>query len=290
MDSRFNTSMTKSKKKQFLFFRRLPPPPKGEFGGLEKLMFDWFERVDYNTSEVVLVVTKGWGERFKSEADQRQLSLKVEELPFDYFKIGPLQRFFDMFNFLKSYRPAGILFFQGYFEEFGMPEILAAALKTKGHVFMHENMGSIEPPKSSSKKYFGFIPGIGLWWQYYMFCIRFRANICKNILTVSEEIKDRYINWWKYPKNKVMVAYHGVDSKIFFPDLNQGQVLRQKFNLPLQDPVFMTMSRITSIKRLDRAIEAFNIVFQEKSNVHLVLFGSGPLERECQELAARLPC
>ena len=73
-------------KKQFLFFRRLPPPPAGEYGGLEKLMFDWFERIDYAKTEAIVVVTTGWKERFLKEAQLRHLPLIIVESPFDFFK------------------------------------------------------------------------------------------------------------------------------------------------------------------------------------------------------------
>jgi glycosyltransferase involved in cell wall biosynthesis len=280
----------KVQRKQFLFFRRIPAPPKGEYGGLEKLMFDWFERIDYAATEVVVVVTTGWKERFQKEAQQRGLPLTVEELPFDYFKVGPVQRFWDMRHFLKNYRPSGIIFFQAYFEEFGLPELMVARWKAKGNVFMHENMGTVKPPENSSKKHFGVIPGAGLWWQYYMFCIRSRADLSKNILTVSQEIKNRYVSWWGYAPKKVLVTHHGVDSKDFSPDAKVRMSLRQKFKLPEKDRIFIIIARFTPIKRLDRAIRAFNIIFQRSPDVRLVLVGSGPLDDECRQIAGALPC
>ncbi|MBF0503857.1 MAG: glycosyltransferase [Candidatus Omnitrophica bacterium] len=252
-------------------------------------MFDWFERIDYGTSDVIIIVTTGWNERFLKEARQRCLPIKVEELPFDYFKIGPIKRFFDMVNFLKNYRPSGIIFFQAHFEEFGLPELLPALWKAKGNVFMHENTGSLKAPARTSKKHFGLIPGAGLWWQYYMFCIKFRAYVTKKILAVSQEIKNRYTSWWGYPVDKIQVFYHGVDSKNFSPDPDLRINLRHKLNLPDDAKILIMVARFTPLKRIDRAIRAFNIIFMNRNDIHLVLVGSGPLENECRQLAASLP-
>ncbi len=276
--------------KQFLFFRRLPPHPKGEWGGLEKLMFDWFERIDHAQTDVVVIVTTGWKERFLQEARQRGLPLKVEEQPFDYFHVGPLRRFFDMLKFLNGYRPFGIVFFQAHFEEFGLPELIAASWAAKGNIFMHENTGSLKPPACTSRKYFGFIPGLGLWWQYYMFCIRFRAHVAKNILAVSQGIKDRYVSWWGYPDHKVIISYHGVDTGNFLPDTSIRTKMRQQLNFSEQDKILIAVARLTPLKRIDRAIRAFNILYQNNPDAHLVLVGAGPLEGECRQLAGSLPC
>lgn len=277
-------------KKQFLFFRRLPPYLQGEYGGLEKLMFDWFERIDYSKISVIVVVTKGWKERFLKEAQQRRLSLEVFELPFDYFHVGPMKRFFDMYQFLNQFKPYGIILFQAHFEEFGLPELIAASIRTNGNVFMHENTGSLKPPECSTKKHFGFLPGLGLWWVYYMMGIKLRAYISKNILAVSQEIKNRYVNWWGYPASKVHVSYHGVDSKKFYSDPQSRKHLRKELNIPENDTVFINLARFTPLKRIDRGIKAFDLVFQKSKNIHLVLVGSGPLENECRQLASGLSC
>ncbi len=277
-------------KKQFMFFRRLPPLPQGEYGGLEKLMFDWFERIDYAAIEVVVVVTTGWKDRFLKEAQQRHLDLMVVEAPFDFFHRSPRQRFFDMSDILKGYNPYAIVFFQAHYEEFGLPELIPAALKSRGNVFMHENTGSLQPPQVLSKKHFGFIPGIGLWWHYYMFCIKARAYVTKKILAVSHEIKNRYVSWWGYPSEKVLVSYHGVDSKSFFPDSNIRTRLRGQLAIPEGDKVFVMVARFTPLKRIDRAIRAFDMVCRDQAHIHLALVGSGPLEDECRHLTAGLPC
>ena len=253
-------------------------------------MLDWFEKIDFTAADVILVVTIGWKERFLQEAHKRHLPLTVVESPFDFFYATPLKRFTDMYSLIKTYKPSGIVFFQGHFEEFGLPELIPAFWKAKGNIFMHENLGSPQPPQRSSKKYFGFIPGAGLWWEYYMLCIRLRAYVTKNILTVSREIKNRYVSWWGYPADRVLVAYHGVDSKNFSPDPAIKARMRRQLGIPENDKTFISVARFTEVKRLDRVIRAFNSIYQNDKNIHLILVGSGPLENEYRQLAGSLPC
>ena len=44
--------MPTSNKKNFFFAAITSITLKGEWGGLEKLMFDWFERIDYSVNDV----------------------------------------------------------------------------------------------------------------------------------------------------------------------------------------------------------------------------------------------
>ena len=46
---------------------------------------------------------------------------------------------------------------------------LAGFLAARGNVYMHENLGSEPPVERSSRKYLGFIPGLGLWWYQQLF-------------------------------------------------------------------------------------------------------------------------
>lgn len=278
------------KRRQFMFFRRLPMPPEGEWGGLEKLMFDWFERLRDTNCEVIVTVTTGWKDRFVKEAKDRSLSLVMEELPFNFFQIGPIRRFWKMSRFLKNYRPVGIVFFQAHHAEFGLPELMAAAWRAKGNIFMHENSGCQKPLQRLSRKHFGFIPGIGLWWFCQLFCVQGRAYVTKNILAVSREIKRRYVSFWMYPSDRVIVTHHGIDPGVFLPDPYVRMRLRHELKFSDQDKIFISMARLTPFKRPDRAIKAFDILFKDRSDIHLVLAGSGPLERNCRQLSQTLSC
>jgi glycosyltransferase involved in cell wall biosynthesis len=274
-------------KKTFIFFRRLPTPPEGEWGGLEELMFDWFERIDYKKCNVYVGVTKGWKERFSREAQKYNIPLTVIELPFG-FDEGIIKRFLNMWKFLNNFKADSIIYFQAHFMEFSIAEILAGSLRSNGNVFMHENSGSLMPPEKSSKRHFGFIPGLGLWWQLNQSLINLRAHASKKVLVVSDEIKNRYVSWWKYPHTQVSVMYHGTDTKKFVPSSEDRQKLRRELNIHSSEIVIISTARFTKIKCLDRLLKAFDVLSKEFDHLRLLMVGSGPLEKELKGLAQTL--
>ncbi len=276
-------------KKKFIFLRPLPPFPEGEWGGLEKLMFDVLERVDYKTNDVYVGVTKGWKPRFEEEARHKSLPLTVLEWPFD-FRNGLMKRFWVSILFLKKLRPDTIVFFQAHHQEISIAEILAGTLLSRGNVFMHENLGPLPPPPMSTRRHFGFLPGLGLWWQWRRFLMYMRAHVARRILTVSREIKNRYVDWWGYPAAKVLVAYHGTDPIQFSPSREVRQNIRSQLKLKATDVVLITTARLTKMKCLDRVIRSFDALAERYQDLRLIMAGTGPLEQELKELAGSLKC
>jgi len=279
--------MTSITKKHFIFLRQLPPILKGEWGGLEKLMFDWLKRIDYQKADVTVVVTTGWQQRFQEEAKKYALPLNIIEFEFtdNYW-----QRFIGIFSLLKSQKPSGCVFFQAWYSDVNLADLLAAFLSTRGQVYMHENLGSPLPLERSTKKYFGFLPRLGLWWYFQRALINLRPYLCKKVLVVSKDIKEKYVSEWKYPQRKIAVTYHGVDAVRYAPSQEIRQKMREKLHVGLSDKVFITTARFTQQKCLGRVIEAFDTVWREDKNMWLLMAGNGPLDEELRKLAASSSC
>lgn len=276
-------------KKTFFFLRRLPMPPEGEWGGLERLMFDWFERIDYARTNVFVGVTPGWKQRFQEEAQKLTLPLNVVELKFN-FNDGILKRFWRMWLFLRSFHPDAVVYFQGHFMEFSVAEVFAGSLSCHGNVFMHENISSPMPPEKVSKRYFGFLPGLGIWWQVNRLLVNARGYMAKRVLVVSQEIKSRYVSWWKYPQKQVSVMYHGTDTQKFSPSTAEKERLRNQLNIRPEDIIIISTARLSKIKRVDRILKAFDLLSKDFTNLRLMIAGQGPLENDLRQLAASLHC
>ena len=186
------------KKSQHYVFMRLMPPVI-VWGGLEKLMLQWFERIDLTRCRATLVVSRGGGEIYSKYLKAKNLPVDVVEFPFRVnfrYTESFFSRIAKTFRLLKSLKPNQIMFFQGSFTDFDLSHILAAFLTAKGNVYMHENLGAPEPSVKSSKKYFGFLPGVGLWWYGERYLTPLRARFCKKIFVVSSEIKYRMVKFW----------------------------------------------------------------------------------------------
>ena len=67
-------------RKHIVFLRRLPNTLM--WGGLEKLMMDWFERIDYSACRVTLAISPGGKKLFKDKFDEMNLPIEIIEFPF----------------------------------------------------------------------------------------------------------------------------------------------------------------------------------------------------------------
>lgn len=274
-------------KKHIVLLRKLPHPAKGEWGGLECLMMDWLKRIDYQSCKVSIAVTSGWKNKFQTE--MKGLPVCVVEFPFS-LENKAFDRFKNMFRFLKMLKADQAIFFQAWLWEFRLPEILAGFLVTKNHAYMHENLGPPEPPRKSSKKHLGIFPGLAIWWHIPRLATNLRAHFCKYIITVSHELKSQLITLWGYPSNKIMVSHHGVNIDEYCPSKEKRLRIRNELNIETSETVIVMAARLTEQKRVDRMIEAFDIICQKNTQLTLLIAGSGPLENKLKELAKSKPC
>lgn len=274
----------------YVFLRLVPPVIV--WGGLEKLMLQWFERIDYTQCRATLVIATGGGDIYSKYIKSKNLPVDVIEFPFRVnFKYTEnfFGRFVKTLQLLKKLKPDQVVFFQGSFSDFDLSHVLAAFFTAKGNVYMHENLGAPEPLVKSSKKYFKLISGVGLWWHAERYFNPWRARFCKKIFVVSSEIKDRMVKLWHYPAHKVDVLYHGVDIKVFCPSSEVKQTMRQRMGIPASDLVIIAAARLSQEKCLDRAIDAFDELCRQHSHLHLLIAGTGPYEERLKILAAGKP-
>ena len=271
----------------FVLFRLMPQVIV--WGGLEKLMLQWFERIDFTRCRATLVVSTGGGEIYSKYLKVKNLPVEVVEFPFRVnfrYTENFFGRLAKTFQFLKKLKPDQVMFFQGSFVDFDLSHILAAFLTAKGNVYMHENLGAPEPSVKSSKKYFGFLPGVGLWWYAERYLTPLRTRFCRKIFVVSAEIKERMVKLWHYPAHRVEVLYHGVDIKRFRPSEQIKQKMRESMGIPSSDIVIIVAARLSQEKCIDRAIDAFDALCPEYPHMHLWIAGTGPYEERLKTLAA----
>ena len=260
------------------------------WGGLEKLMLEWFERIDYSRCKVTLGIAKGWKDSFDENLRAKHIPVEVIALPFDLQKGSFPTRFLKLFFFLKKLRPSSIVFMQGQLFCFDFAHTLAGFLAASGDIYMHENLGPPIPPAKVSRRYFGFIPGIGMWWYIEKYSALLRAYISKKIVVVSKEIEERLISLWHYPPGKIVVQYHGVDLQQYRPSAEIRFKIRAALKISAEETVIIVTARLSQVKCIHRTIEAFDALSRQFPNLRLLIAGSGPLENELQGLAKSKPC
>jgi glycosyltransferase involved in cell wall biosynthesis len=199
---------------------------------------------------------------------------------------GFFGRLFKTVGLLRNLKPDMVMFFQGSFTDFDLAHVIAASLTAKGQVYMHENLGAPLPSVKNSKKYFGFIHGMGLWWYAERYLTPLRARFCKKIFVVSAEIKQRMVELWHYPADKLEILYHGVDVARFRPSSDIKRQLRASMGILDSDIVIIAAARLSQEKCIDRAIDAFDALSQHYPGLHLLIAGTGPYEERLKTLAA----
>ena len=199
----------KQKLKHIVFLRNPEEPPV--WGGLEKLMLDWFKRIDYDQHKVTLAISRKWVEIFEKKIQNENVPIKVVALPYGHKQGSVLKRFFKLFPFFKKFKT----FFGGIYSKAGFFLLILL-------MFWRDSSRPLEgsicmkiwrlpyPCPSQAKGILGLFQGVGHMVVYSNSNLaRSRAVISKKTLVVSRGIKENLISLWHYPANKILVQYHG---------------------------------------------------------------------------------
>jgi glycosyltransferase involved in cell wall biosynthesis len=245
------------------------------WGGAENRLLGYFANNNPVYNRITLAVTHDiFSERLRSEG----ISIDVIFFPFG-FSLKSWQRFWAMFHFLKALKPDKVVYVQGAFTDFLLPDFLAGFLITRGNIFSLEVLGAPEPPRKETKKHFGFLRGVGLWWYKRMLPDILKGWLCKRILSVSQGVTDRLVDWYYFPKHRIINVYGGVDFDRYVKNNEKRKHIRSQFGISDSQIVVISTARLSKEKCLDRLISAFDHLSQHYPNVSLFLLGDGP-ERE----------
>jgi len=269
--------------KHYLFLRRYSCNDLS--GGIERRILDWFKYIDYSKYKISLAMIENRNNVFSRDIISNHLHVNVVYRKYDY-RHNFLIKFLNMIALFREVKPSHVVFVQGSFTDFNLPDVLAGFLYTRGNVFMTEHTGAPAHPSKKRNKYFKVIPGIGFWWHRRKVGYLLRAYLVKRIYAASNEVKDRIVKLYKYPEKKVISKYHGVDVGLFTPDIDTRIEMRAKMNIPDDHKVIVSTARLSPEKSLHRLINAFEIVSKKFKNCWLVMVGDGPLMDELRSLAA----
>jgi GT2 family glycosyltransferase len=274
----------KGTRAHYVFLRKFAPTDS--YGGCEGLLLNWLRKIDSSSYKASLVITSGRREIFHGKADSLKLPHNIIEHKFitkpDFFR-----QFFSTFFLLRRLKANRAIFVEGCFGNFSLAEILAGYLATEGNLFLVETQGLAELPEKVSRKYFGFLPGLGLWWHQYMWQQRQLGILPKKILAVSKEVKERLVDRLEFSGEKIVVQYTGITTGEFSPSNETRNRLRKEMGLPQDCRVIISTARLNKIKALHRLINAFDIASQKHPNLYLLFTGDGPLKDELRKSASQ---
>ena len=259
-----------------LFLRR-----SKAFGGIEVLLMDWISSIDFGKNAVTVASTM---DCYSDKIAERQLpvSCRTCSLPVTG---NPWKIYRSWSRDIREVSPDKVVFLEGRVDEIPFSAVLAGYVATGGNVYMTEHLAWPEPPERTRSTHFGFLPGVGLWWYQLTWGVRFRCQLSRRILAVSEAVRETLLSYG-YDKEKIAIAYHGVDTERFSPSPANRIRWRRERGIPEGACVIVSTARLAREKRLERLIRAFAASSRERPDLWLLLAGDGPLRKELEDSVA----
>jgi glycosyltransferase involved in cell wall biosynthesis len=256
-----------------------------QLGGAEYRLIDYCKFINYEKYRVTVGLRK---DLFSDNLGKCGVNVDFTPLPRLDPRASSYRKFREFYSFLKRIHPEAVVFSQFWLSSFSLPELIAGYIAAKGQVYMIVHDNTIPYPKYKSRLHFGFIPGIGWKWRQERFFQRALVYFTKKVLAVSQAAKTILETVYRYPSSKIRVAYLGVDLDRFSPAAGKRKELRRIWEIPDNDQIIISASRIDTVKRFDRLIEAFTVIAQKRADVWLVIAGTGPKQQEVKDLAGLL--
>jgi len=133
---------------------------------------------------------------------------------------------------------------------------------------------------------FGMVPGLGLWWYRQWLRYHGRGRGPRKVICVSEAVKARLIDDYRWPAHKTLVVRNGVDTARFRPDARLRAAVRRRWGIAEDALVCGMVGRLAPEKGCDVALEAFAQLAAEAvgRDLHLVFVGDGPMASDLRQL------
>ena len=249
-----------------------------EFGGLEVVLLDWLNGIDYSKVSVALA--------YRSDVLKQKLT--ALNLPVESTKLAfpanesSWKEFQNWRRVFSKTRPSKIILMEGNVGDLSLAPILAARLATgKTYLFAGGGGSTIDPANPSTKK-----PPLGVYRLKQSLKQKFRSTLLQRNFVPSQSLKDNVITTLSYPAGKTSVLYHGVDTTRFQPSPAARKEFRSAQAIPEDATVIASHGRIAPIKRVDRILKAFATLSAENQNLWLLLTNYGPLKAEIEQTVA----
>ena len=119
------------------------------------------------------------------------------------------------------------------------------------------------------------------------FLDRLIPRFTDKIITVSEEIRQSFINDQKVTQEKVITIPNVVEVERF-SGLNSRKELRTQLGVNALSPLIGTVARLVQDKRLDYFLDAAHIICKADAQARFLIIGDGPLREELMNQALQL--
>jgi len=157
-----------------------------------------------------------------------------------------------------------------------------------GNYVTIEHLSADALAPKTSRRHFGLMPGLGLWWYRRVFLPRYLRSIGpRRIVCVSDAARKRLVGDFCFPSKKVVTVRNGIDAAIFHPDITHRDAWRSRLGIPGSALVLGAVGRLHPVKGYDIALAGFKecvSAFVEK-DIRLLFIGDGEHEQALRRRA-----
>lgn len=157
------------------------------------------------------------------------------------------------------------------------------------HMYRANTPASVLSLLGAPFKVIGHYHNVGTWetWRQQQLDAYLARRRAMN-LAVSEAVRRDVLGHLHLPPEKVRTLYNGVDTREYCPpSASEREALRYALGWPCDALVVVMAARLVPQKNHRFVIENARDIIRDFPNLYFVFAGSGPLEHELKELAAR---
>lgn len=253
-----------------------------EYGGAERHLQDLIRSLEDPTINATVLC---YGPDFHSKCFEAQSNVCVVANE----GAEPQGLFGYWLTFVKA-RPDTIVLVKGWSEEFSLQAYVAARLSgAKRLVAIEHLLADRAPPKTPGHGFRWYLVKVFGWRRRFLLSKRLQGLFCTTTICVSQAVRNRLIEDYRYPKHKTVTILNGVDLERFrIEHAAIRQDFRANFGAGFEEAVLVCASRLSARKRIDLLLEALVKVAKDQSAWKCWILGSGPLEQELRAQTSRL--
>jgi glycosyltransferase involved in cell wall biosynthesis len=106
---------------------------------------------------------------------------------------------------------------------------------------------------------------------------------------MSQGIKNNLVTHFRAPADHISVLHHGVNTARYSPSSVDRADFRRTHGIPEDAIVIVSHGRLVRRKRIERILQALELLYGEHPNLWLVVTAYGPLNEEMERAVASSP-
>ncbi len=222
-------------------------------------------------------------EAFRNTPFAREGGFTLSQL----FLPGPLRElgFWTWRRLLKRYVADIAIFPKGHVKCGSLALDLAARRRFPSYLTIEHLQAPDLGKRVGGSHFFGMIPGLGLWWYREWLRYHARGRGPRRVICVSEAVRARLTQHYRWPARKLQVVHNGIDTTRFRPDARARSASRRLWGVDDDAIVCGLIGRLAPEKGCEIALDAFQKVSAEldRPDLHLVFVGDGPMAAELSQ-------